>query len=78
MRYNGAFNLNRATNLVLEYNAVGGAQRVGYNILGEECGVTSAWKNNVAHSTLLGVANIQQLTPIPGKCLEYTDEFCFK
>ncbi|XP_061164553.1 fibrocystin-L-like [Saccostrea echinata] len=65
VRYNGAFNLNHAKNLVLEYNAVGGAQRIGYNILGEECGETAVWKNNVAHTTLIGVANIQLQTPIP-------------
>jgi hypothetical protein len=65
IRYNGAFNLNSATSLVLEYNTVGGAQRVGYNVLGEECGATSDWIGNVAHTTLLGVANIQEMTPIP-------------
>ncbi|XP_062600839.1 fibrocystin-L-like [Saccostrea cucullata] len=65
VRYNGAFNLNHAKDVELAYNAVGGAQRIGYNILGEDCGEAAAWESNVAHTTLIGVANIQSQTPIP-------------
>lgn len=58
VRYNGAINLDKATNPVLEYNHVGGCERVGFAILGEQCSAPGKFVGNVAHSCLLGVANI--------------------
>lgn len=58
VRYNGAINLAKATNPVLEYNHVGGCERVGFAVLGESCSSSGKFVGNVAHSCLLGVANI--------------------
>lgn len=58
VRYNGAINLAKATNPVLEYNHVGGCERVGFAVLGESCSSPGTFVGNVAHSCLLGVANI--------------------
>lgn len=66
-RYNGAFNLDKATNLVLQNNHVGGAERLGFRTTGEPCGVSSAdsWTGNVAHTALVGVG-LLTINPLPG------------
>lgn len=66
-RFNGAFNLDKATNLVLENNHVGGAERLGFRTTGEPCDVTavSPWTGNVVHTALVGVG-LLPINPLPG------------
>ena len=46
-------------------NSVGGSERVGYRVSGEDClSNVSLWDNNVAHSCMIGVAMF------PGDCEE--------
>lgn len=69
VRYNGAINLVKASNPVLEYNHVGGCERVGFAVLGESCSAPGKFVGNVAHSCLLGVANINE--PLTSKLQIY-------
>ena len=66
-RYNGAFNLDKATNIILQNNHVGGAERLGFRTTGEPCSVSSInpWTGNVVHTALVGVALLPN-NPLPG------------
>ena len=70
VRYNGAFSALDATNLVFEGNHVGGTERVGFSLPPESCVTTPAnpYKDNVAHTTLLGLA----ITPKDAEKLTWT------
>lgn len=48
----------KVINLVLEYNYVGGCERVGFVVFGESCSFFGKFVGNVVYSCLLGVVNI--------------------
>ncbi|KAK4328055.1 hypothetical protein Pmani_001528 [Petrolisthes manimaculis] len=55
MDWYGAFNLNKATNPVLENNVVAGSEQAGIRTYGENCQDASLWINNEIHSAIFGV-----------------------
>ena len=64
------FELQESKDIILEDNVVAGSERGGYRTDGEKCSVASRWKNNVAHSTMLGI-NMEKedcLLDEPDKC----------
>ncbi|XP_062574409.1 fibrocystin-L-like [Saccostrea cucullata] len=75
-RFNGAFNLDKATNLILQGNHVGGAERLGFRTTGEPCDVTAVnpWRGNVVHTALVGVG-LLPINPLPAylsQCVKYS------
>ncbi|KAK3879633.1 hypothetical protein Pcinc_015818 [Petrolisthes cinctipes] len=55
MDWYGSFNLNKATNPVLENNVVAGSEQAGIRTYGENCQNASLWLNNEIHSAIFGV-----------------------
>ncbi|XP_061168814.1 fibrocystin-L-like [Saccostrea echinata] len=75
-RFNGAFNLHKATNLILQDNHVGGAERLGFRTTGEPCDVSAInpWRGNVVHTALVGVG-LLPIDPLPDylkQCVKYS------
>ena len=73
-RYNGAFNMIDATNLVFEGNHVAGTERMGFHLPPESCNVASVrnpYMNNVAHTGMIGIGILPKTSIMTGEFGEY-------
>ncbi|KAK3107032.1 hypothetical protein FSP39_005622 [Pinctada imbricata] len=75
IRYNGAFSFFFTTGLVLEGNHAAGYERVGFHVPPESCDTVSAnpYRDNAAHSGLMGLSILPQTSPLSGTCVRYSN-----
>lgn len=74
LKWPGAIEVHEATNVTLQGNAIGGSERIGFRIDGEECtdvNTPNSWTGNVVHGSWQGIhiryfQGIPQCTKISG------------